>query len=494
VTENRSSRVEQGGRRHPAPAASVVGGFTLLALAFLLLALPLLSLAAAPRKPKLPRMPRGPAEVTKILAQGPHAGTCEACHTEHAGGQPIPYAKALIGPDDNTLCDGCHNVPWQGGSYGDTWLYAGSAHGASPTAIWPGPDPPARTEVGAAGKCLNCHDPHGLSDGTGLIPFLAHQREESLCFTCHDGSPAVTNIRGDVLKAFSHATATYTGRHAGPTESQPSDFAVSPINRRHAECEDCHNPHVARADGPLPPSAPEASKRLLGASRVDVLNGAAGTAPAYTFIPGSDTLTSPVTEYQLCFKCHSSWTTQPSGQTDLARVLNPANPSTHPVEAQGANTNIDIAAFTAGWSATSLTTCGDCHGSDLGAAGPHGSTYQHILRQPYTASPALRTMDPSELCFRCHDYNVYGNSSSGDPTQANSRFNKPNVGKGHADHVGALEVTCYSCHTTHGSATRKHLIVTGRNPGITSYTETPAGGSCTPTCHGTETYTVNYAR
>ena len=482
VTETRSSRADQSGRRLRAPAASAAG-WAVLALA----ALPLLVLGAA-------RAPRTPESITKILAQGPHAGTCASCHSEHAGEQAIPYEKALIGPDDNTLCDGCHTVPWQGGSYPGTMTYLGSQHGANPSAVWPGPDPPARNEAGAAGKCLNCHDPHGLTDGLGAIPFLSLQREESLCLTCHDGSPASTNLLIDVNKAFNHTTTLYTGRHAGPTESQPSDFGISPLNKRHAECEDCHNPHVARSDGVLPPAAPAASKRLLGVSRVDVLNGSAGTPPSFTFIPGSDTLTSGPTEYQLCFKCHSSWTTQPAGQTDLALVLNPANPSTHPVEARGANPGILTTAFTAGWTASSLTYCGDCHGSNLGAAGPHGSSYRYILRQPYTAATTPRTMDPNELCFRCHDYNVYGSASSPDPTQASSRFNKPGASMGHADHVGAQQVSCYSCHTTHGSTREAFLIVTGRSPGIMTYTATANGGTCVATCHGAQSYTVNYAR
>jgi predicted CXXCH cytochrome family protein len=483
VTEGQSRRAEQSGRRPWAPAASVFPP----AVAVLVL---LGSLASAAP----PRLPRSLEQVTKVLAQGPHAGDCESCHSQHGGGSAIPYEHALIGPDENTLCDGCHSVPWSGGSYPGTMGYNGSSHAWSPVAIWPGPDPPGRVEAGAAGKCLNCHEPHGWQDAAGLIPSLGLAREEKLCLACHDGSPATTDIRADALKPFAHPMTFYNDRHSGPTESSPSDFAISPLNRRHAECEDCHNPHTDRGDGGLRPPAPAASKVLLGASRVGVLNGAAGSAPSYTFISGSDTLTAPVTEYQLCFKCHSSWTTQPPGQTDFALVFNPANPSSHPVEDMGANRNINFAAFASGWSGTSIMRCGDCHGSELGPAGPHGSTYRFILKGPYTASPTPRATASNELCFNCHAYDVYANATSPAVVQGASRFNQPAVTMGHADHVDTQQVPCYACHTTHGSVTQPHLIATGRIPGIAAYSETAGGGTCTPNCHGPRTYTVNYAR
>ena len=475
-----------GGWRRTGAAARVVrlARFALLAVALLAL------ISAAPRL----RPPRGAEKITKILAEGPHAGDCERCHTMHAEGAPAPQSNALIGPNDNTLCQSCHDTDWAGGSYAGTWTYTGSSHGSSNLMIWPGPDPPARIEPGAQNKCVNCHDPHGWTDTSGKIPMLALLREEKLCFTCHDGSPAATHVQADFLKPFRHPATDYSGRHTGPAESQPADFAVS-LNRRHAECADCHNPHVARHDPLAGTPKPDASKTLLGVSRVSVLNGAAGTVPAYAFLAASDTLTQPVTEYQLCFKCHSSWTTQPTGQTDLARVLNPANPSFHPVEAAGANPGILSGAFVPGWSASSLTSCGDCHGSDFGAVrGPHGSSYRHLLKAPYDAMSGTRAMESNELCFSCHSFDVYANPAAPEMVRAASRFNAPSVARGHAEHVGASSVPCASCHVTHGSATQPFLLVTGRVPGILSYTPNANGGTCAATCHGAKSYTVNYAR
>jgi hypothetical protein len=38
------------------------------------------------------------------------------------------------------------------------------------------------------------------------------------------------------------------------------------------------------------------------------------------------------------------------------------------------------------------------------------------------------------------------------------------------------------------------MIVTGRNPGILSFSENASGGTCSPTCHTSENYGINYAR
>ncbi|HEX7076858.1 MAG TPA: cytochrome c3 family protein [Candidatus Eisenbacteria bacterium] len=450
-----------------------------------------LALVAASRPAPL----RTTAEIEKILARGPHAGECEQCHVMHGAETSLPELHALVGPDDNSLCDRCHTSPWTTGSYAGTWIYAGSSHGSSPNAAWPGPSPPARTELGAAGKCVNCHDAHGWQDGQGDIPGLAVAREEQLCLACHSGSPASTNVGADYVKAFRHPTTTISGIHTGPEESSPTDFGAAPANRRHAECVDCHNPHVATHDPSTPPPDDNLSRVNYGVSRVRVTNGGAGSPPTFTFVAASDTLSPPLAEYELCFKCHSSWTVQPSGQTDLAAALNPSNPSYHPVESVGRDPSIRIGAFAPGWGPTSLTRCGSCHGSDFGTTeGPHGSSYRYILRASYAASTAPRTMTSDEICFTCHAYDVYANPTSSAATLTQSRFNEPGDAKGHARHVGEENVPCYGCHVTHGSSTLPHLLVTGRIPGIAAYTETPTGGTCQPTCHGSESYSVNYAR
>ena len=479
---------EQRGARARASSRTVTA---LAALA--LCALVLSSLASAGPRRTLKFPSRSAADIPAIAAAGAHAEQCDDCHTAHSGSTP-PQPGLLLAPNDNQLCANCHDGAWTTKSFPGLPLYTGAAHGASPDLVWPGPDPPARSATDA-GMCRNCHDPHGYADATGPIPLLTLQREEKMCLACHDGAPARTQVLSDFQKPYRHPTLDYTGRHAGPGETAPEAFGRTPQNLRHAECADCHNPHVARADQLGGPTGSDASRSTLGTSRVAVLNGAAGSQPLYTFLPASDTTSAPNAEYQLCFKCHSSWTTAPAGQTDLAKVLNPANPSYHPVEAPGANPGISPLAFAPGWNAGSTTRCGDCHGSDFGLTrGPHGSLNAGLLRAPYDAMPGTRSTASNELCFSCHSYDVYANPAAPSDVRAASRFNTPGAGKGHAEHVGEQNVPCVDCHITHGSTSLPNLLVTGRNPGIVSYTRTLDGGSCTPSCHAGSTYVVNYPR
>ncbi len=433
-------------------------------------------------------------------------GECSQCHVQHDGS--APNAFALFAPNANSLCytSGCHSATSANAIFQGQALYEATLHATRTSMVWPGPDgsvdpaAPAARPSGDWGKCVNCHDPHGYNmDGTGLIPSLVVSREEKLCYVCHDGSPASQNVRGEFAKAYVHPIAT-SGKHSAAEGGSPSAYGATPTNNRHAECADCHNPHVARSDIPAP-TPPDASNRLRGVGRVSVINGAAGAVPSYVYKGPADT-TPPIAEYEVCFKCHSSWTTPPTGQTNLPVLFNPNNPSYHPVEAAGKNTNINANAFVNGWLPTRMTYCTDCHSSDNTAIrGAHGSVYRYIVRKAATggngtaaASSNQRTMASTELCFDCHRYDTYANDGASNTVTGYSRFNPPGFRQGHAYHVGNRQYPCYACHDSHGSTTKPTLIVTGRNPGLNSYTQTPGGGTCAPTCHGTKTYTINYPR
>lgn len=421
------------------------------------------------------------------------AGSCSQCHYEHAsydgastGG---PYDYALFAADDNTLCYTCHNLQSITAIYQGATVYNQSSHALSNATVWPGPNPPSRPGSDA-GKCVNCHNPHGVKDAWGVIPNLGFLREENLCLGCHGAYPASKNILLQVQKSYRHPVSQ-SGLHAAG-EGDPARYGISPANRRHAECEDCHNPHYAKAD-PLQPAPPVATNRIVGVSRVKVNNGAAGTVPVFSPAAAGDT--TFVREYEICFKCHSSWTTQPVGQTDLPVFFNPNNPSFHPVEAQGKNLNIRAGAFVNGWTATSQMYCTDCHTSDdTTVRGPHGSTYRYILKKNYVASSGPLPMGPDDLCFDCHQFGSYADGSAPAATMGLSRFNPPAYASGHTFHVSGQGYPCYACHGSHGSTTQPGLIMTGRTPGLISYTQTADGGTCTPTCHGPRTYSINYPR
>lgn len=448
-------------------------------------------------------------------------GHCMQCHPTRQS--PALSSPVLFSTNDNALCFACHAAAGVASVYAGQTAYAASIHATSAAMRWPGPTPLARP-AGDAGKCLNCHTPHGARDGQGLVPNLEYFREEALCLSCHDASgPAATNIAAELSKPGAHPTVPTVGVHVTAEGSSSAAFGVG---KRHAECTDCHNPHAVTG-----------ASRLAGTSRVQVSNGVAGSVPGYTFLP--QTNTGAVKEYELCFKCHSSWTTRPAGQTDLALVLNPANASFHPVEAPGKNTSSQMTnSLAAGTGLPHLTTasvvtCADCHTNDdvprtltlvsgytgTVPVGPHGSNASGgnaafsnaVLRAPYRVALKPRavsndyTANDFVLCFICHSPAPFADrSKNARPDTAfplhgfhlGSLFNQ---GRGAGDintpGAGQGNAICRECHyNTHGTrgapfsgnanyAKGVNFSPNIQGPGGTGQPSW-AAGSCRASCHG----------
>lgn len=453
-------------------------------------------------------------------------GHCMQCHPTRQ--TPTPGTPTLFTANDNGLCFTCHVSAGTSQVYAGQTAFVSASHATATTMRWPGPVPAARP-VGDSGKCVNCHTPHGARDGQGLVPNLEFFREEALCLACHDGSgPASTNIAAEVTKERAHPVTTIAGVHRTNEGTVSASFGTA---SRHAECSDCHNPHAARADAVL-----------SGTTRVQVTNGAAGTVPAYTALPASNT--TAVKEYELCFKCHSSWTTRPAGQTDLAMVFNPANESFHPVEGPGRNVTSTMSNSLDGGtglphlSTNSVITCADCHNNDAmprnvslvstytGAvpSGPHGSTVTTpssgaLLRAPYRATLKPRsttndfTLEEFSLCFICHASGPFRTTSSGTRIDTSFRYHGMHLNSINTKGSGAGDINtpgagmgnaiCRECHfNTHGT---RGAVVSGnqtyaKGVNFSPNIQGPGGvgqpqwtpGSCRLRCHGQNHSPENY--
>lgn len=410
-------------------------------------------------------------------------GSCSQCHDDHASHKGAKGGQhGLFAANDNDLCFSCHAGQGSIGTYPGRGLWNRSAHALSPEMVLRGRDGRDASDVN---KCVNCHDPHGVNDAQGLVPSMLVKREKDLCLACHDGSSGA-DVRAQLLLPYVHG-AFARGEH-DPMEA--ADGARSASASRHVSCSDCHNAHRA-TESRGAAQAPDASALLRGVSRVEVDNGPAGSQPSFRFRAASEP--GDAKEYEICFKCHSSWTKQKPGEADIARVTNPANPSYHPIQAAGRN-RIDPAAFAGGVTSETMVRCTDCHGaSERGAIGLHGSSYEKLLRRPSATSDAPQTARKDDLCFTCHAFDVYANASSAVDVQKASRFNAPGSA-GHAFHAGTQRIPCYACHDAHGSTRYGALIATGRLSGIAGYSQTPLGGSCMPSCHEPKLYKANYAR
>ena len=389
-------------------------------------------------------------------------------------------------------------------------------------------------------ECGTCHRTH-TAKGPNLLTKSLPQ--STLCFTCHDGTGANTNVlatytdtavpQNDVADRliYRHDTLAPTSH----TSSYLNEFGG--VSNRHSECTDCHNPHQAKGtDSTTQPDGVTASSRLAGVSGVSVVNGAAGTSPTYTFLPGGAV---PITrEYQLCFKCHSGFTTldsnagfQPSRyRLDKGIEFNPANLSYHPVEAMGRNQTQKLKDSLIGpspyrqWNllSTSVISCANCHSNyqrfnlvtlpSPNASSPlHASNTGGILRQNYrnrVLKPAGEAYKDSDfaLCFMCHSNTPFANQTS---TATNFSLHGKHLGTlrnwagvpGTIDTPGAGDgfAICSECHfrqhsTSFPAGTQQidgsrlvsfapNVAPNGSTP-ITWTRGANGGGSCTLTCHG----------
>jgi len=380
----------------------------------------------------------------------------------------------------------------------------------SPPGPTPTPGPPAHNGHLAysndTAACAACHRVH-----TAKAPYAVEKRwpEEEVCFTCHDGTGA-PNIKTQFLKTYKMPVTdpAKTGIHS-LTEAHTKDPSRFSGANRHVECTDCHNPHYA-AQGNHPRGSAYSYGPLQGMWGVSATYNDAWTPPTFA------TVNTVTYEYEVCFKCHSSWAygasppMSPSGgftQTDQSKEFNPLNASYMPVVAQGKNPFIYQAGLRVGQSyagsllngdggatnrllPTSRVTCTDCHGSDTQAdpAGPHGSTNPFILRRPWSRTTGQNTGNggvntSNNLCFLCHDYAMYTNGSNqGNWNQTGFAGEQPNL---HAFHVGTKQnrvtgnpVVCMDCHIAipHGYF-RDHLL--GFNSDGAPYIDRPGGGGLT---------------
>ncbi|MBU0492466.1 MAG: hypothetical protein KKA73_12225 [Chloroflexi bacterium] len=399
----------------------------------------------------------------------------------------------------------------------------------------PGPADPHAYDAATTDSCAGCHRTHTAS---GIV-LRQMWPEENVCFSCHtsgasgtDVQPAFTSYANTTTRFFKHDVAATNGVHrVGQTAG--TDFGGA---NRHVECEDCHEPHEATRG---PASAPMLQRVMNLVSGVEPAWAAPGAPAFFTWLPQAER------EYQVCFKCHSSFTTLPTytpdgwdgssyvtdglrkltstdpnqvpDSRDLAQEFNPYNDSFHPVAAQGQNQSMPAGGFVAGWSQTSLVYCTDCHSNANSATegeGPHGSPLVHLLvgapnnggQQDYTTQgvgTANNTSDQA-LCFKCHDAATYLTGAAG--TASNTNFIKGANRNLHGYHM-ARDATCYACHDTHGSE-QQHLInfeLTtapdgGLQPAVGYDSQSawfPISGGwfrCALTCHGTNHTVINLYR
>ncbi len=414
---------------------------------------------------------------------------------------------------NSEICFYCHdnfsNISSSGSTAGEgRWeFYQGNAnytaasHYQSSDFAWPGnvdletpgdiwPRKNARTIAASIGSCINCHTPHGVSgtydaalapsssnysatsttpSGAGLlIPRQLIAREEALCLNCHDGSPAsaggvISAGTGDIKTQVDNYFATSGsghpvrnsssyGIHDLANESNISPPSIGWLNTAgsHAECTDCHNPHMAEGYG-TGMSAPARGTVFQwsgttsfhsnrSTSTYGVLIGQVNTGVwGASFNQSTGAFSSTIENldpasnyvYELCFKCHSDWAwngsanqpTSPSTTKTWSGAYMPSslpmtnvpeefinnattNAAWHPVYGQGRNMPEDsnvanpFWCLTAGgttysWSQNYTTTCSLQAGTRTDLDVDHRNTLSQNFVPPWLHDSLI-------TCVDCH--------------------------------------------------------------------------------------------
>ncbi len=292
------------------------------------------------------------------------------------------------------------------------------------------------TTAGTRAICENCHDPHG-SDFNSMLAWtrpavfaagIAGERANTtsgplgttnICYQCHGngtigrtasvgaGSTTRMNVATPANLAFGHPVST-SQTDVDANHSSLEGSADLGATNRHSECVDCHDPHVARktptrTDSLHVPGTSVAGGALYGAIGVKPTWTGAGLGASVSY--EKITLAGASTDYEayLCFKCHTGYTTLPTGNgsggyptKDRAYEFNPNNASGHNVLGKvwpktsfvvgGTTYSFGFPAnvFQTGWSSNSMMTCSDCHTYSAGQArGPHGSSVMMGIDSAY---------------------------------------------------------------------------------------------------------------
>jgi predicted CXXCH cytochrome family protein len=311
--------------------------------------------------------------------------------------------------------------------------------------------------------CGSCHRGHGMFN-TPMLP----EGRDTFCFRCHGNTTTieesrdkgylakdveVTNIQKEFNKPYRHPIEKTGIRRRGEILPETDRSA-----ERHAGCLDCHHHHYATKE-----------------------NSTAG-------IKGIDSQGMVVqkinSEYELCFKCHSFSANLPTDQKKKADQFNMANPSYHPVTAQGKNSDVPSLKFPL--TASSLIKCTDCHGNDdpSGPKGPHASSYRYILKKYYSLSDGPEGHYQYELCYSCHRR---------ESILANESFFY------HDLHISVVGASCRTCHNPHGSRHYAHLIdfdnltVSPSSKGFVEFRDLgKKTGECFLHCHGKDHISAGY--
>jgi predicted CXXCH cytochrome family protein len=286
--------------------------------------------------------------------------------------------------------------------------------------------------------CEPCHRGHGAT-GTTML----RDGDDAACLNCHDPRADQPEYR------------RMLGMSPGANPADIRSELVKPSTHSMVSCRSCHSVHgVELIDRPSP---------------TVVVRG----------VPKRSTLRGHELERELCLSCHGGNNLPEHDPGNIERLLDPRNPSSHPVLAPGSSTSPSVLPFLP---QGSVINCTDCHGGEHGSPlGPHGSFTPMILGHEYSVGDGT---DESEstyaLCYLCHDRKTV---LENDPFPL------------HQLHSVATRASCSTCHNPHGATDGRALIRFNDSTSMTGVAPAASGrlgfdslsegsGLCYLSCHG----------
>ncbi|MEN8169369.1 MAG: hypothetical protein ABFS08_04020 [Pseudomonadota bacterium] len=327
-------------------------------------------------------------------------------------------------------------------------------------------------------ECTDCHNPHRVlknrlfNDTTGT-PDAAATHNHNLAAGETHSNIASGALSGTTGVEPSYATTTWGQADANITftlkqglAGASTDVNSTYVTREYQVCLKCHS-NYAWPDDSAPSIGPS-----IGTNSVNQYTNQAMEFQA----PLADKGESPGT--QGAAANHRSWhpVMDNTGRTAAVRGL----------DAASANQP-----FLAPWNDATATNignqtmyCSDCHGSGVTSLtdvipdggedgnpwGPHGSNNPFLLKGTWDNETGAAGATDSGICFKCHDWNEYGNPNNNAPklsgfrattnnAQCNLNFDQTNLHIGHAGRIGA-NLECTWCHAAvpHGWRNKALLV------------------------------------
>ncbi|MDA3935732.1 MAG: hypothetical protein PF636_02540, partial [Actinomycetota bacterium] len=269
--------------------------------------------------------------------------------------------------------------------------------------------------------CRLCHDPHEAAIQSSLMRNTGDEpTESSVCFACHDGQGASTNIKAGADNSFALAS----GHSLEETSTMPD------LTNR---CSSCHGPHSNYNGLPFLPKSS--------------VNGVSVTSADNTW----------------CLACHNDtndWygAGYPPAATPTRDAIGYPVSGTFPGETTyadpTANAHVSIPA-----SATAETVAGDClycHAAHRGANDYDGLNEEYRPTSAATLADDQANGTYAESCFTCHGGTLRSEFTTM-PVDIKQFVTAGSLNAGHRIKTagGTLPVgaplPCYDCHNPHGS-------------------------------------------